>query len=106
MTASTTCQTDVGILPKDVITSGFIPSDMIACKAGQTSRRRTQRANADSELDSDSSAQASNLSIAVYNVTNRAENKIIYHFQSFYEKIKLNKKYQFLLSNSKDFVHL
>ena len=90
VTASTTCQTDVGILPKDVITSGFIPSDIIACKAGQRSRRRTQRANADSELDSDSSAQASNLSIAVYNVTNRAENKIIDYFQSFYVNIECN----------------
>ena len=83
MTASTTCQTDVGILPNDVITSGFIPSDMIACKAGQRSRRRTHRANADSEPDSDSSAQASSLSIAVYNVTNRAENEnTLYHYIS------------------------
>ena len=83
VTASTTCQTDVGILPNDVITSGFIPSDMIACKAGQRSRRRTHRANADSEPDSDSSAQASSLSIAVYNVTNRAENEnTLYHYIS------------------------
>ena len=57
------------------MTSGFIPSDMIACKAGQRSRSKTHRANADSELDSDSSAQASNLSIAVYSVTNRAKSK-------------------------------
>ena len=63
---------------------------MIACKAGQRSRRRTQRANADSELDSDSSAQASSLSIAVYNVTNRAENKIKDYFQSFYVNIECN----------------
>ena len=76
VTASTTCQTDVGIRPNDVMTSGFIPSDIIACKAGQRSRRRTQRANADSELDSDSSAQANSLSIAVYNATNRAEKKV------------------------------
>ena len=48
---------------------------MIAWRAGQRSRRRTQRANADSMVESASSAHASNRSIAVYNVTNRAVTK-------------------------------
>ena len=37
VTASTTRHTLVGILPNDVMTSGFSPSDMISCRAGQSS---------------------------------------------------------------------
>lgn len=65
VTASTTCQTDVGIRPNEVITSGFIPSAIIACNAGQRSRKSTHLAKTDSAPDSVSSAHASNRSIAV-----------------------------------------
>ena len=72
VTASTKRQTLVGIFPNDVITSGFMPSDIMACKAGQTSWNSMHRAYVES-FDSASSWYDNNLSTLEYSETNSPE---------------------------------